>query len=107
MTQNDIQSLGSTRIAVGLSQVIKIIPQAYQYAMSIKILSGGGTLEIVNPQLSGTSTASGATAWGTGYPIGASESVNVAGPAVFYLVATGATMVAAMYFGNTAGATLL
>lgn len=106
MTQNDLSVLGSTKFSVGLSQIIRITPSDYQYAQSLKILSGGGTLELVPPALSGTSTAA-ASGWGTGYPIGASEVFNFGGPAVFYLAATGATMVAVMVIGRTSGATVL
>lgn len=97
--------MGATRIAVGLSAIIQISPTAYQYAEAIKIFSGGGTLELVAPPpaLTGASAAG----WGLGYPIGASEVLNVGGPAVMYLAASGATMVAAMYIGRTSGATTL
>lgn len=105
-SQNEISVYGATRVAVGLSTVIRIIPNDYDYAQSIKIFSGAGTLEIVRPQLSGSSTGTG-TAWGTGYPLGASEIFNVSGPAVFYLAATGATMVAAIALGKTSGASVL
>lgn len=103
MGQTDINSIGATRITVGLSAIIRISPSAFQYSEGLKILSGGGTLEIVPCPLalSGSSTIG----WGTGYPIGASETINVSGPAVFYLAASGATMVAAMTIGYTAGAT--
>jgi hypothetical protein len=104
--QSELSVLGSTRITVGLSQIVRVMPTAYQYAEGIKIFSGGGTLEICNPALSGSSTA-GTSHWGTGYPIGASEVVNLGGPAVFYLAATGATMVATVLLGYTAGATVL
>jgi hypothetical protein len=103
--QSELSVLGATRITVGLSQVVRVMPTAYQYAEGIKIFSGGGTLEICPPCLSGTSTSTGN--WGVGYPIGASEVVNLGGPAVFYLAATGATMVATVLLGYTAGATVL
>lgn len=104
--QNDLHVLGATRIAVGLSTVIRVLPTDYQYAETIKIFSGGGTLEIVPPVLSGASTPASA-GHGTGYPVGANEVVSIGGPAVFYLAATGATMVVAMTLGRTAGATVL
>lgn len=109
MTQNEIGVVGATKFAVGLSQIIRVTPTAYQYAQSVKILSGGGTLEIVGVAFSGSSTAAGTSTvgWGTGYPIGAAEVVSVGGPAVFYLAATGATMVAVMLIGQTVGATAL
>jgi hypothetical protein len=103
--QNDIHVLGATRIPVGLSAIVRVLPSAYQYAECYKILSGAGTLEIVSPPpaLSGSSAAG----WGQGYPIGASEVQNIGGPAAFYLAATGATMTIAMIIGRTAGATVI
>lgn len=105
MTQNEICSLGATRINIGLSAIIAIAPGNYQYAESFKILSGGGTLEIVPRPLALTGTST--TGWGLGYPLGASEVFNVGGPAVMYLAATGATMVLSMILGYTSGATIL
>lgn len=105
MAQTDIYSMGATRINVGLSTIIRVTPTAYQYAENIKILAGGGTLEIIPTPLA----LSGASAvgWGLGYPIGASEVVSVSGPAVFYMAATGATMTATILLGYTAGATII
>lgn len=102
--QNDIHVLGATRIAVGMSAITKIQPTAYQYAESFKIFAGAGTLEIVAPPpaLSGSSAA----VHGTGYPVGANEVISVGGPAVMYLIATGATMTVAMTLGRTAGMSL-
>lgn len=104
-TQSDVYSAGSTRISVGLSAIIKVTPLQYQQLSQLKIFSGGGTLEVVPTPiaLSGSSAAG----WGLGYPVGASEVVTMNGPAVFYLAATGATMVAALLVGLTAGATIV
>lgn len=104
--QSDIKAIGATRIPIGLSQVLRIMPSGCQYAETMKILSGGGTLELVGSQFSGSSTQAG-NAWGTGYPLGLNEIYNVGGPAVFYLCATGATMILAMTLGYTDGATIL
>lgn len=105
MVQNDVNAVGATIIPVGLSAIVKIQATSNQNGFAIKILSGGGTLEISKPPiaLSGTS----ATGWATGYPIGALETFAVGGPATFYLAATGATMVAAMTIAYTAGASVL
>ena len=97
--------MGSTRISVGLSAIIKIQAGARQYAESIKIFSGGGTLEIVPIPVA--LTGSSAAGWGAGYPLGASEVFNIGGPATFYLAATGATMVAVMTLGYTPGVSLI
>lgn len=104
--QNDLTVIGATRIPVGLSQIIRLMPSAYQAMNTMKILSGSGTLEIVAPAYSGASTAA-ASGWGTGYPIGAAEVYSVPSPAIVYLAATGATMVAVLTFGYTNGATVL
>lgn len=101
MYQNDVFMVGSTRIIVGLSTIVKVQPTAYENCFVLKILAGGGTLEIVK------GTTAGGSGWGTGYPIGTNEFVSVAGPAVFYLAATGATMTASMYLGYTSGATII
>jgi len=105
MAQNQWSSMGATRINVGLSAIIKIPALAYEVGSYLKIISGGGTLEIVNSPaaLSGSS----ATGWGAGYPVGASEIINVAGPAFVYLAASGATMVVGLATGYTNGATVV
>ena len=104
-TQNELLAIGATRIAVGMSSIIKCSPTAYSFGINLKILSGGGTLEIVSspPSLTGASSA----VHGTGYPVGASESVTFDGPATFYLLATGATMVCTVLLGRTAGASFI
>lgn len=104
MAQFDVYAVGATRIVVGLSAIVKLQAAAYENGDSIKILAGSGTLEIIPPPLALSGTS--ATGWGLGYPVGASESVNIGGPAIFYLAATGATMTAAMYFGYTQGVSL-
>lgn len=103
-TQLYMSGLGSTQIAVGLSQVLRLSMGAYQTVSAFKIGSGG-SLEIVKPQFSGSSTAAG-SAWGTGYLLGTTEVVAVNGPAVYYLAATGATVVVHALIGYTAGVTL-
>ncbi len=106
--QRNIYGYGSTQIAVGLSQVIRIQPSAGEWAEQFKYLSGG-SLEIVPIQLSGSSTAAGG-AWGKGYLMGTSEVFPQAGspgPAVFYLAATGATAIIGMVIGYTEGSALL
>lgn len=106
-TQSNQSVIGATKIAVGLTQVVRIMPTEFDFAQTLKIFSGGGTLEIISPVLSGSSTPPGGSYLGTGYPLGASEIYKVEGPAVIYLAATGATMVLAMTLGKTSGATVL
>lgn len=88
---------------------MRISPGPNSIAGTLKILSGGGTLEILDPVLSGASTGAGTatTGWGTGYPLGGTEIYCYYGSSAFYLAATGATMVVAMTTGRTSGATLL
>lgn len=107
MTQNDLSVISATRVAVGLSAIIRLAPGAFNYAEGIKIFSGGssGTVEFV--QCPAAFSGVGAAGWGTGYQIGTNEVVNLGGPAVMYLAATGVTMVMAMYIGQTSGATAL
>ncbi len=103
--QNEISVIGATRFAVGLSQVLRVMPSGYQYAETLQYVSGG-SLELVPPQLSGASTAAG-NAWGKGKILGTTEVYSIGGPAVFYLAATGATSIACMTLGYTAGASVL
>jgi hypothetical protein len=103
--KNDITSLGATRFAVGLSQIVRCVATDYVTDWQLRILVGGGTLEIVPPAFSGTSTVA-ATAWGTGYAVGSSEVIFGQGPATVYLAATGATMTAQMALFYSNGVTL-
>lgn len=103
-TQDDIVLVGATLIPVGLSSIIRIKAGGFENGFLVKILAAGGTLEISKPPIA--LTGSSATGWGTGYPLGASEVYSVAGPATFYLAATGATMTACVSIGYTAGATI-
>lgn len=105
MVQNDLQLIGATQFAVGLSQVIRVSPSAFQYAGTLQWLSGG-TLELVPPQFSGISSQAG-NAWGKGKQISTTESYAISGPATFYLAATGATVTAMMTLGYTSGASIL
>lgn len=103
MGQMDIRAMGGTQIIVGLSAIIKVVPEAYTYAENIKIKAGSGTLEIVSKPIA--LTGSSAAGWGLGYPIGTSEVISIGGPAVYYLAATGATMTLAVLNGYTSGST--
>lgn len=105
MEQNQLSVMGATRINVGLSAIIKVQPSAYQYAETIKILGTGGTLEIVPCPLALTGTST--IGWGLGYPLGATEVLNLAGPAVIYLSSSGATTTVTMALGYTNGATVI
>lgn len=104
--QRDVYSMGATRYSVGTSQILRLAPLPGA-AMSVLKYISGGSLEIVNPVLSGASTAA-ASGWGAGYLMGTTETMPIYGPAVFYLAASGATCVVALATGFSAGgATLL
>lgn len=106
MNQNEISVIGATRLVVGLSTILRVTAQPYEITGYLKILSGGGTLEIIQAAFSGTSTQA-SVGWGAGYPLGASEVFPFYGPSTFYLAATGATMTAVLALGYTSGATIL
>lgn len=100
----DIFLLGATRLVIGLSAILQFSnTQQFVGAMILKKLSGG-SLELVSapPALTGSS----AVVWGTGYMVEPTEAVSIAGPASFYLAATGATVTAGLIFGKTNGATI-
>lgn len=105
MSQNDVCVVGATIIPVGLSAIVRIKAAAYEQNFALKILSGGGSLEIAKPPpaLSGSS----ASGWATGYQLGASEVVAIGGPATFYLAATGATMLASVLIGYSTGSSVI
>ena len=105
MAQDNVTTLGATQIPIGLSQVIRIQPTPFQISTVVKIGSGG-SLELVPIQLSGSSTAAG-NAWGKGYLFGTTEAFGWVGGAAAYFAATGATVVAHVVCGYTAGATFL
>lgn len=76
---------------------------AGQMGSVLKYFSGG-SLEIVNcPPGSTLTGAQLVTANGTGYLFGSQEAVNFDGPARFYLMATGATVIAYYLRGLSAG----
>lgn len=105
MDQGDARVIGATRFAVGLSQIIRVTPDPFAYRTSIKAISGG-TLELLSPRLSGTSTAAGFSA-GSGWPFIANEVVSWIGPASYYLMSSGATTIVSLVTQSTNGATLL
>ncbi len=106
MNQNEVAVYGATRFAIGTSTIVRVVAGDHVVSGNLRILAAGGTLEIVEPALSGSSTAA-ASGWGTGYAVGASEIISFYGPASFYFATTGATMTIGMMLGRTAGATTL
>ena len=87
--------IGVTTMAVGLSAMVQFTPPAKMVSGQFKIHAGGGTLGIMN-------TSSGAGTVGS-YLVGASEVVELNGPAAFFLGATGATMTVGVLVRYSAG----
>lgn len=106
MEQSQVAAYGATQIAVGLSAIIRVKPNANQYGGYFKINgAAGGSLEVVPLPIALTGTS--AAGWGAGYLVGTSEVFALQGPATFYLAATGATIVIAFAPGYTSGVTLV
>jgi hypothetical protein len=103
-TAGRIQALGATQIAVGLSATVKVLAGPYVLHDKMKIVSGAGTLW-VSPVPAALSGASALIA--VGYPVGATEVVDLGGASAFYLSAAAATMTVAVEYGLTAGATFI
>jgi len=73
--------IGGTQIVVGLSAIVAVTSEAYVNGWIIKKFDGGSL----------TVVGSTSSTIGTGYVMGDSESLNIDGPATFYLSAVGAT----------------
>jgi hypothetical protein len=102
----DIYALGATQFVIpaGYSLALWVTPMAYEVSSTLKYLSGG-SLIIVSTNTNGT-TLPGATLAGlvdSSYLLGTAEAINFAGPARYYLVATGATAVACQLRGFSQG----
>ena len=104
-SSDSIFGVGATQVIVppGATNAVLVLNIPRETASTVKILSGGGSLEI-HGTLNGSTMAGASLAplIGTGYMLGATETVNVDGPARFYLMATGATMVACLLKGLAA-----
>ena len=100
----DLYALGATRIVIGLSNIVRVTPAAFQNSLMMRIVTAtaGGTLEIVPP-----STFTAGTGWGTGYALGVGTEYAYAGPITFYLAATGVTQTIAMQMGCSQGYSLI
>lgn len=100
-----IFGLGATQVIVppGATLAVLVLNVPREQASTLKILSGGGSLEI-HGTINGSTMAGSSLAplIGRGYLLGASEVLNIDGPARFYLMATGATMVTCLLKGLSA-----
>lgn len=103
----DICGLGSTVmiIAPGATNALLVIPPAGEVSSLIKY-GAGGSMELVQSQAGVTLTGSSLVPLiGTGYLMGTTETVNIDGPARYYIVATGATVTAYHLTGFSSGMT--
>lgn len=104
----DFTGLNGEKIVVppGATLAVLMSAQPCQGSAIVKYFSGG-SLEIVAAPVGTTWTgASLVNLLGTGYLFGASEVLTVDGSARYYLMATGATVVAYGLRGLTPGSTL-
>lgn len=86
--------LGGTQLVIGLSAVVEVSSEAYVNGWTFKKFTGG-SLTIVGAT---TSTV------GSGYVVGDSESINIDGPAKFFLSAVGATVTVHLLQSKSSGA---
>lgn len=104
-SSDSIFGLGATQVIVppGATNAVLVLNIPKETSVTTKILSGGGSLEI-HGTINGSTMAGASLAAliGRGYLLGATEQVNIDGPARFYLMATGATMVACLLKGLSA-----
>lgn len=94
----DVAQVVSERIVVGLSSIVGVSIIAYQSSVMLKILSGGGSLEI-GGTYSLSAGSSAAFTWGNGYLLGTSEIAEWNSTGMFFLAATGATITVALMRG--------
>lgn len=93
---NDVYWVQTQQLALNLGVTLAsyMSPNPGQNSWIVKNFSGG-TLQLIGATLGMTLTAAQLnTANGTGYVFGSSEVLAIAGPAAFYLAATGATCTA-------------
>lgn len=104
---DSVYSFGSTKIAVpvGATLALLITANAFQSAITLKYFSGG-TLELIGCPQGTTLTAQNLSdASGQHYLFATNETLNIGGPARFYLSSTSATTVVMALRGksDTAG----
>lgn len=109
-SSNDVFSVAGGRHNIGVGATVAAFFQPIEGQVSwlIKNLSGG-TLEIFGATMTvqGVGTTLPASDLvslsGTGYLMGAAETLAIGGPACFYLSSLGATSVLTVLRGKTAG----
>ena len=100
--RDEVSLFVSEKFTIGLSTIVGVTAIAGQNATVLKYTSGG-SLEIGGAH----SMVNGATvafSWGNGYLMGSSEILNVNMSGIFYLAATGATVICHLIRGKTQGA---
>lgn len=105
--ESDAALVGATRIAVGLSAIIKISPYSNAIMTQLKYISGG-SCEVVNVPVA--LTGSSAAGWGAGFLMPSNDAsmfVPINGPATFYLAASGSTSIIGMLTSYSSGASIL
>lgn len=104
--EDDVCAFGqSALVTVGTGATLAFLvnPIAGEVSSILKYFSGG-SLEIVPAPLGTTALGGSLVALeGTGYLMGTSEALNIAGPARYYLIAKGATTLAYLLRGRSAG----
>lgn len=90
--RDDVYGFQGLRVVVDLSQIVGVTISAYQNASIIKYYSGG-SLEIGGASLT----------WGQGYLFSGGEALSIQSSGTYYLVATGATVIAMVLKGKTSG----
>ena len=113
MTQKEIYGIGASQIILGTLGAsvfpTKIVPPSGCVGMQLKLLGAAGSTVQILPNLVAGASIGGATAITTipGYPLVTGEMYPIAGPAAFYLAATGASAtVAVQFLYSASGCTL-
>lgn len=100
LVKDDIHSVGTSLLAIGVGATIALyIPNSpYQNYIQLRYVAGGTLTVIGTPQgqtLTGAQLATGAT----GYLMGATETLLIAGRPAFYLCSLGATTLISQLIG--------
>jgi hypothetical protein len=106
MSQLDPVAIGTTQVTIGNSQVLRLTATNFETFSHVKYVSGG-SLEILKPQLSGSSTAAGGSFKTLGYLLGSTEVFNLNSAKAFYMGTSGSTpAIAHLAINLTSGVTL-
>lgn len=95
--RNSVYSAYGVRYAVGLSSILQIGTERGLIATTVKYFSGG-SLELVGFDSTGATIT-----WGSGYLFSPRETLNIDNSGDIFLAATGATVIAMVVRGRSAG----